>query len=163
MPKKCTSRYSCFSQGCNEKHHTSLHEHFQEKRLKKDEAKERKIEKIEPVVEKKVEEVKEVPEKPAEDDQVPKDIAALHLSTDKDVYLWIVPVKLTTPNGQSFSTHALLDNGSQSTLLREDVAKKLQLHGRHNSVNVGTILESQQETFGTKSRLLSLHGMARIA
>ena len=50
-------------------------------------------------------------------------------STIKDVFLQIVPVTLHAYN-KSIETYALLDNGSQSTFLRQDTAKRLKLKGK---------------------------------
>ena len=43
------------------------------------------------------------------------------------VYLQIVPEKAMKNNGEKISTFALLDNGRQSTLIRDDFAKQLKL------------------------------------
>ena len=31
MTRKCTSRNTCFQSGCNERHHTTLHDYFLER------------------------------------------------------------------------------------------------------------------------------------
>ena len=66
------------------------------------------------------------------------------LSAPKDTYLQIVPVMLHSPGGKSCSTYALLDSGSQSTLLREDVAKQLNLKGKKSNVNITTIKDKSE-------------------
>ena len=41
----------------------------------------------------------------------------------KGLFLQIVPVKVMKNDGETIITSALLDNGSQSILIREDFAK----------------------------------------
>ena len=53
----------------------------------------------------------------------------------------IVPVVLRSESGKEVSTYALLDAGSHVTLVRDDVAKKLELSGKSRSINIGTIKE----------------------
>ena len=55
------------------------------------------------------------------------------------VYLQIVPVELEAENGSRVSTNALLDTGSQSTLIRSDIAKLLHLKGIKRNLSISTI------------------------
>ena len=61
----------------------------------------------------------------------------------KDIYLQIVPVTLHV-NERSYDTYALLDNGSQSTLLKKEVVDKLGLLGRKKAVNLSTIKDKSE-------------------
>ena len=62
------------------------------------------------------------------------------ISEHKDcVYLQIVPVELEADNGSRVSTNALLDTGSQSTLIRSDIAKLLHLKGIKRNLSISTI------------------------
>ena len=60
-------------------------------------------------------------------------------ANSRDVYLQIVPVRLTSPNGITCSTQALLDTGSTCTLLRAETAKALELKGQRRVVNLSTV------------------------
>ena len=55
------------------------------------------------------------------------------------VYLQIARVKVYAPNGKTTNTYALLDNGSQTTLIRQDVADRLQLSGFPDTLTLGTV------------------------
>ena len=60
-------------------------------------------------------------------------------SNSQQVFLQIVEVEVQTKNGGRLKTHALLDNGSQATLVKEDLAKRLALTGAKQAVHVGSI------------------------
>ena len=64
------------------------------------------------------------------------------------VYLSIVPVKLQGLDSSSITTYALLDTGSQRTLVRDDVAKKLKLKKQDKRITITTINDS-----GTKTKV----------
>ena len=51
------------------------------------------------------------------------------LQNIKQCSLQIVPVKVKSKDGKFISTYVLLDSGSESTLIREDVLKRLDLEG----------------------------------
>ena len=160
----CTSQLTCFASGCNQKHHTSLHQYFEDKKSKRqggDKNRQRKEkdanqEKGDKKGDKdgdrekdKKDEEKDVKKDPEvkKDPPDPKDVKTHHVSTEKDTYLWIVPVTLSAPdNDRSVSTYALLDNASTDTLLREDVAAELNLQpSKMEPVNVGTVLEEKKK------------------
>ena len=65
----------------------------------------------------------------------------------KSKYLWVVRVNVTSPKGKRISTFALLDNGSDTTVIREDLAKKLCLKGKPKPINLSTVKESTKEAF----------------
>ena len=57
----------------------------------------------------------------------------------KHIFLQIIPVKLS--NGHTFiETNALLDCGSDGTLLRKDVAQRLNLKGKQEKLSVTSVL-----------------------
>ena len=62
------------------------------------------------------------------------------------VYLSVVPVELHGLDSTSITTYALLDSGSQSTLIRADVATKLKLKKRDKKVTISTINDSGSKT-----------------
>lgn len=56
----------------------------------------------------------------------------------KRVALQILPVKIRVPNGFS-RVYPLLDPGSDTTLIRKDLADQLQLHGDTHQVKLNTV------------------------
>ena len=57
---------------------------------------------------------------------------------DTTVLLQIVPISLRTPKGV-FETYALLDSGSQASLILEDFAERVGLQGKESVLHLGTI------------------------
>ena len=55
-----------------------------------------------------------------------------------EVYLQIVPVLISSSMGKREKTYALLDTGSQSTLIREDFAAELKLHGNKTKIKMSS-------------------------
>ncbi|XP_066928372.1 uncharacterized protein [Clytia hemisphaerica] len=109
---KCKSKNNCFNAGCDERHHTTLHEYFTE----------------------------HVKESFLGNTQV--------VEQSGTVYLSVVPVKLQGLDSSSITTYALLDTGSQSTLVRNDVAKKLKLKKKDKKITITTIND-----IGTKTKV----------
>ena len=66
----------------------------------------------------------------------------------KTGYLKIVPVTLHA-NKKSLDTYALLDDGSQATLLRHDIAETLGLVGVPTSYNLNTIKDDPEKMNST--------------
>ena len=130
---KCTSRNTCFERGCNEKHHTTLHDHFTERKRQKTEKDEKE--------DKQRKSDKDSKEKHNKDGL--KTCATG--SSYTPVCLQIVEVKIKSGNGTMISTYALLDNGSQSSLIREDFAKSLNLKGTNVTVNISSIKDKGEE------------------
>ena len=65
----------------------------------------------------------------------------------KTILLHVVPVKIVTPEGKSLTTYGLLDNGSRVTVISAEVAGKLGLRGRPQTVSVSTLLQQKEEEF----------------
>ena len=108
---KCKSKNSCFSTGCTERHHTTLHEYFTQ--------------------------------------AIKKTFSGNTQTTSQlsgTVYLSVVPVKLIGLDSSSITTYALLDPGSQSTLIRADIATKLKLKKKDRRMIIGTINDSSSRT-----------------
>ena len=63
------------------------------------------------------------------------------MSTHKsnEVYLHIVSVLITSSTGKREKTHALLDTGNPSTLIKEDFAAELKLHGNKTKIKMSSI------------------------
>ena len=114
---KCKSKISCKIDGCKKRHHTILHP----------------------------------PNPPATNPP------ATNITTDTEVhslnvidqyrtnraYLQIVPVKLMNKD-IVVETNALLDTGSDTTLLRSDIATKLQLKGEDRKLNISSALSHRK-------------------
>ena len=70
------------------------------------------------------------------------------------VLLQIVPVVVATPEGVKVSTFALLDSGSQTSLILENVADAIGLVGEESPLQLGTINSSGNPV---RSRKVSFH------
>ena len=125
--KNCTSKNTCFRHGCKEKHHTTLHDYFLEKRTSGENKNDNRNNEI---------------------------FHALTGTSPRSIYLQIVPVKVHGKGNETFDTYALLDSGSQSTLIRDDVAKRLGLKGKRKFIRIATVKDQaesiQVEEFGVK-------------
>jgi hypothetical protein len=55
------------------------------------------------------------------------------------IYLQILPVRIHSPNGRIVETYAILDPGSQATLIQSSFAKDLGLNGPISSLTIGGI------------------------
>ena len=125
--KNCTSKNTCFRHGCKEKHHTTLHDYFLEKRTSGENKNDNRNNEI---------------------------FHALTGTSPRSIYLQIVPVKVHGKGNVTFDTYALLDSGSQSTLIRDDVAKRLGLKGKRKFIRIATVKDQaesiQVEEFGVK-------------
>lgn len=75
--------------------------------------------------------------------------------TTTDTYLQVIPVTLTH-NNKSVTTNAILDSGSDSTLICEETARKLGLGGKEQPLRISTIL-SNSETFTSKIVSFNVH------
>ena len=78
-------------------------------------------------------------------------------STLNRAFLQIVEVEVQSTDGRRLKTHALLNSGSQATLVKEDFANKLVLTGTKQTVHVGSIKEegepshAERVSFSTSS------------
>ena len=116
---QCPSKGKCFQSNCDERHHTTLHEHY----------------------------VKSDSSAPAADSSIVPPVVVTtvgrYSTENRRVFLQVVPVKLQAGD-RSCSTFALLDNGSESTLLRDDLSHKLGLKGDLIDVAVGTFKDDPE-------------------
>ena len=53
----------------------------------------------------------------------------------------ILPVKVKTIDGRTTTTYALLDNGSQSTLIRDNFAQGLKLKGYKKTISISSVID----------------------
>ena len=56
-----------------------------------------------------------------------------------EVYPQLAPVLKSSSTGKREKTYALLDTGSQSTLIRENIAAELKLHGNKTKIKMSSI------------------------
>ena len=64
--------------------------------------------------------------------------------TSKRVLMQILPVKVKTIDGRT-TTYALLDNGSQSTLIRSDFVKGSKLKGYKKTISISSAIDEVEE------------------
>ena len=72
------------------------------------------------------------------------------------VYLKVVLLKVKSGNAILIPAYAILDNGSQSTLIREDFSRQLVLKGKANKVNINSI-NNKAEKFKVSLYSLLVH------
>ena len=61
--------------------------------------------------------------------------------SSKGVLMQILPVKVKTTDERTTTTYALLDNGNQSTLIRDDCAQGSKLKGYKKTVSVSSVID----------------------
>ena len=82
-------------------------------------------------------------------------------SRKKETFLQIVPVVLHSELGEDVETYALLDDGSQSTLLRDDIAERLHLNGKPQDLKVSTVIQKAEQSIPSKSTTLTVYSRKR--
>ena len=115
----CLSSITCHVAECKEKHHTTLHDHFK-------------------------------PKTNSDDNNEPQDVTVSRAEISeykqpKRVFLQIVPVMLHSETGESVHTYGLLDNAADATLVRKDIARKLKIRGKPESIMMNTIKDKPEE------------------
>ena len=161
--KSCPSKNLCFKAGCTERHHTSLHDYFMTKggvcKASKSKKNPKGATSPSPLDADKTNVAMSKEEEAQVDEEGEHETTNMNtesaqagdkefsgaMKIRKDVYLQIVPVKLHGKDC-TLDTYGLLDGGSQSTLIREDTAKKLRLVGTEKKVNLGTVNGSSSIT-----------------
>ena len=117
MLKECQSEFRCRVDGCRQKHHTLLHkEPLDNQNGNSDNRK----------------------QSPPQNN-IPTDgnVNSFSKSNLRGPFLQVLPVYVTDINGKRFKANALLDFGSDSTLISKTLADKLKLLGnRRNLCNV---------------------------
>ena len=71
-----------------------------------------------------------------------------HGSIQSRTYLQVIPITLTKGN-ISVKANALLDNGSDTTLIKSSLAKRLQLSGKNKKLQISNVLAGKQ-TFNSE-------------
>ncbi len=88
---------------------------------------------------------------------------AIAARSPSDVLLAIVPVRIRS-GGRMIETYALLDSGSQATLMRMDAARALGLKGKKKTIKFGTFHgHSKTQPSQRSSLTLSLYQRSAIA
>ena len=151
--KSCKVKKHCFADGCKGRHHTSLHQALMKKvpdrqsnpnsnqrdntqsgPQTKDQTTESNVKTPKP----------DVP--PKSNSQTTTDqVKTTHNGFVKGrshVYLQVVPVRVKNYRGVWIDTYAMLDTGSQCTLITKSLCKELKLQGRKTKINFGTIRDS---------------------
>ena len=67
-----------------------------------------------------------------------------------------MPIILKAPNGNEIQTYALLDSGSQISLVRKDISDKLGLKGKRCYISVGTIKNEPEKISVSEIKLCVL-------
>ena len=152
---QCTSKGTCFKKDCHDRHHTTLHKYY--------------VPTVPPA--KKPNDpgdpstaaAKSSSSGSAGNQPVPVTTMGKYSASTKKVFLQIVPVRIHYGN-RSCSTFALLDNGSESTLLRQDLSGKLGLKGKLVDVSVGTFKDEPEfmRFYDVKFGIASMDGKNRF-
>ena len=124
----CTSKITCFVADCKEKHHTTLHDHFTASN-----ANGNNNGNVTPS---------------SADGTSGQSVTVSHTvggPRSKCVFLQIVPVKLYSKAGKSIHTYGLLDNAADATLLRDDLARKLKIKGKADSIWMNTVKDDPEQ------------------
>ena len=156
--KLCKSKNHCFIDGCKKRHHTSLHHGLLKKAPdKKSDSKDQ----IKGQPDKSVETNKAKAQsssakqdllapktnsdspnlKDGKPDKLKKTITGL-VKSRSHVFLQVVPVRIKNHRGDWIDTFAMLDTGSQCTLVTKSLCKQLNLQGRKTKINFGTIRDN---------------------
>ena len=134
---KCSSKNTCFQKGCNERHHTTLHDYFIEGKQTKNERDDKQNNQGNS---------RQQRGKNSEQKQTKDDMKTCATgSSYHPEYLQILEVKIKSGNGNMAPTYALLDNGSQSSPIREDFARSLNIKGANVTVNISSIKDKGEE------------------
>ena len=148
---QCTSKATCFR--CHERHHTSLHDFYEAKKAKdsenpeKEKGEEGRTEDDERKTEKKDINVVGGKADEAKGSNDELHTKATMTSSHRSTYLWVVPIEIHGPKGDVITTHALLDNCSQRSLLRDDIAEKLGIHGQERGVDLTSVCDKNKVVF----------------
>ena len=159
----CSSKNSCFHSGCTKKHHTTLHEFFTDKDEKDRQKKKAKKGKNDGQEDEKENESEAAltglniagtmgsPGEAATETELDitseSAVARVNFCSTKgprkSVILLIVAVTVHVGD-KSFDTYALLDDGSQSTLLRREFFDKMGVKGKPKKILETTVKDDPQ-------------------
>ena len=143
---KCKSKNTCFKEGCSAKHHITLHDYFILKQKKRDKDSDKHV--------------KDGSKSAIKEGETIKVNTYKTNKVSERVFLQIVRLKVMKNDVETISTFALLDNGSQSTLTREDFAKQLKLKGYSRTIKISSI-KDEPESVTIKEISLKIYDMDR--
>ena len=126
--KSCPSKFKCKIEGCGLSHHTLLHKPKS--------------------VEKKEDNVDEG------NDIIPKaDSNATTLETSDAILLQVIPVRLISQNEVATTTYAMLDSGSEISLVDPSLIEQLGIQGRSDKLVVSTVSNENDLQHGQRVNL----------
>jgi len=118
--RECTSKRTCMTEGCRKRHHTTLDKAFETYTGRQ--------------------KASETPNSP---DASNKNLQTLSTtsgsSINRQVFLQVVPIKVSNASGKTVKSYALLDGGSQCTIIRKTLCQSLNLPGRTKTTEIGTL------------------------
>ena len=120
MLKECQSEFKCRDDGCRQKHHTLLHKEPLDNQSNNSDNR------------------KQSP--PQNDIPTDGNVNSFSKSNLRGPFLQVLPVFVTDINGKRFKVNALLDSGSDSTLISKTLADKLKVLGKQHRLNLCNVL-----------------------
>ena len=162
--KQCNSKRNCFIPGCDKSHHTSLHSYFSIERKKTNETNEAPST-TESCNALNVTNTYTSAEAPPNTENC-STLNVTHtrnLTESKRVYLKTVPVRIISENGQVVNTYAFLDDGSEGTFVRQDLANLLKMKGKNVNIKISTIVDGKGENIRTKKTTFTISGQQKDA
>ena len=144
LRQSASQKNTCFKEGCSAKHHTTLHDYFISKQKKRNKDSDKHVKNGSKSAKKEGESIKVNTYKTSK--------------VSERVFLQIVLVRVMKNDGETVITFALLDNGSQITLIREDFAKQLKLRGYSRTIKISSI-KDEPETIIVKEISLKIYDM----
>ena len=76
----------------------------------------------------------------------------------KGILMQILPVNVKPIDGGTTTNYALLDNSSQSTLIRDDFAQGLKLKGYKKTISMSSVIDEVEEV-KVQEVFLRIHDM----
>ena len=116
-----------FQNNCSAKHHTTVHEYFTSNQRDRN----KKARKEDP---------KQTSNIKGEEDKIQL-FTGMSKEPSKRVLNQILKVKVKTIDGRTMKTYALLDNSSQSTLIRDDFAQGLKLKDYEKTIYISSVMD----------------------
>lgn len=153
----CKSRRMC--QQCGRRHHTVLHDYYEQdpqgsKRAMVAVSLEgNDHQKVE--YESKVStpsDTQKTENEPVDSVQISHTVESKCATNGSSSLIPIIQVRLHSDDGSCLDTFALLDSGSQATLIREELADRMKIDGRSTSLTIGSVVKNESPV---KSRIVT--------
>ena len=161
ITKDCSSKISCSTSGCSDRHHSTLHGFFSAMKEKDAEPKDdgggetqetsggepnQKVNSL--MVKTEVKEVEESDSSTAVQSLMVK-------SKVRDVFMCVVPVTIRSLEGVPHDTYALLDNGCTDSCMKDTVVDRLHTQAKPQTAEVGT-MKDDPEVLGVRETTVSV-------